>query len=71
MDIRYYRTYLKLSETRHFGRAASECALSPSAVSRQLQRLEADVGQQLVARDSRRVHLTPAGRISWTTRGAL
>ena len=62
MDIRTYQIFLKLAETRHFGRTASQCALSPSAVSRQLQRLEGHVGHQLVDRDNRQVHLTPAGR---------
>lgn len=62
MDVRAYELFLRLAETRHFGRTARLCNLSPSAVSRQLQRLEAQVGQHLVDRDNRQVHLTPAGR---------
>ena len=62
MDIRYYQTFLTLAETRHFGQAAARCHVSPSAVSRQLQRLEQQVGQRLIERDNRQVHLTPAGR---------
>ena len=62
MDIRYYQTFLTLAETRHFGQAAARCHMSPSAVSRQLQRLEQQVGQRLIERDNRQVHLTPAGR---------
>ena len=61
-DLRAYQIFLKLAETRHFGRTAALCSLSPSAVSRHLQRLESSVGQQLVDRDNRQVHLTPAGR---------
>ncbi|MFT5449913.1 MAG: LysR family positive regulator for ilvC [Gammaproteobacteria bacterium] len=61
MDMVAYQIFLKLAETRHFGRTAALCALSPSAVSRHLQRLETRVGQRLVDRDNRQVHLTPAG----------
>ena len=62
MDMRTYQIFLKLAETQHFGRTAALCNLSPSAISRHLQRLETSVGQQLVERDNRQVHLTPAGR---------
>jgi len=62
VDVRACQLFLKLAETRHFGRAAALCNLSPSAVSRQLKRLEETVGQHLLDRDSRQVHLTPAGR---------
>lgn len=54
--------FLSLAQTLHFGRTASQNDLSPSAVSRHLQRLEAHVGQVLVERDNRQVQLTPAGR---------
>ncbi|MEM7291157.1 MAG: LysR family transcriptional regulator, partial [Pseudomonadota bacterium] len=54
--------FLKLSETLHFGQTADACNLSPSALSRLIQRLEQLVGQKLLQRDNRQVHLTPAGR---------
>ena len=53
---------MSLAQTLHFGRTATQTALSPSAVSRHLQRLEANVGQVLLERDNRQVQLTPAGR---------
>lgn len=62
MDIRAYKVFLSLAQTLHFGRTATHTALSPSAVSRHLQRLEANVGQTLFERDNRQVQLTPAGR---------
>lgn len=62
MDLRSYQIFLRLAETRHFARTAALCNLSPSAVSRHLQRLETHVGLQLVERDNRQVHLTTAGR---------
>ncbi|NKB77489.1 MAG: HTH-type transcriptional activator IlvY [Gammaproteobacteria bacterium] len=62
MDVRACQVFLKLSETLHFGQTAEECNLSPSAVSRLIQRLEQAVEQKLLQRDNRRVCLTPAGR---------
>lgn len=62
MDIRAYKVFLSLAQTLHFGRTAVQTDLSPSAVSRHLQRLEAHVGQALFERDNRQVQLTPAGR---------
>ena len=62
MDIRAYKVFLSLAQTLHFGRTAGQTDLSPSAVSRHLQRLEAHVGQVLIERDNRHVQLTPAGR---------
>ncbi len=62
MDIRAYKVFLSLAQTLHFGKTAGQNDLSPSAVSRHLQRLEAHVGQTLVERDNRQVQLTPAGR---------
>ena len=62
MDIRAFQVFIQLARTLHFGKTASVCHLSPSAVSRQLQRLEESVGQVLVERDNRQVRLTPAGR---------
>lgn len=61
MDMRTLQTFLVLAEALHFGRAAERCHLSPSALSRLLQRLEAELGVSLCDRDSHRVALTPAG----------
>ena len=62
MEVRDCQVFLKLTETLHFGQTADACSLSPSAVSRLVQRLEDLVGQKLLHRDNRQVHLTPAGR---------
>lgn len=62
LDIRTYQIFLSLAQSLHFGRTAASCNLSPSAVSRHLQRLESHVGQTLIERDNRQVSLTPAGR---------
>jgi LysR family positive regulator for ilvC len=61
MDCDALRHFLELAGLLHFGRASRSCHLSPSALSRSIQRLEAEVGRPLFERDNRRVTLTPAG----------
>ncbi len=61
MDIRELRLFLKLSETLHYTKTSHIMAISPSALSRTIQRMEDQVGQKLFFRDNRGVVLTPAG----------
>jgi LysR family positive regulator for ilvC len=63
MDRYTLRLFLHLSESLHFGRTGQECNISPSALSRQIQRLEDEVGHPLFERDNRRVRLTEAGSV--------
>jgi len=62
MDFAELRLFLHLSRSLHFGRTSTECHISPSALSRAIQRLERDVGHALFARDNRSVELTPKGK---------
>jgi LysR family positive regulator for ilvC len=61
MDYDALRLYLHLSETLHFGRTSRACHVSPSALSRLIQRLEREVGWPLLERDRRTVRLTAEG----------
>ena len=61
MDIQLLQLFTHLAETLHFGRTSRACNISPSALSRAVQRLEADLGEQLFLRDNRSVSLTQAG----------
>jgi len=61
MDFHALRLFLHLAGSLHFGKTAQACAISPSALSRTVQRLEAEVGARLFIRDNRSVRLTPAG----------
>lgn len=61
MDIRELKIFLTTAELLHFGRASQACNLSPSALTRTIQRLEEEVEQPLFLRDNRRVALSPAG----------
>ena len=45
-----------------FTLAARELNMTQAALSKQIQRLEADVGSRLFVRAHRAVHLTPEGR---------
>ncbi len=61
MDIRAIKLYLDLCDTLHFSRTATRMHVSPSTLSRTLQRLEDEVGSKLLERDNRSVTLTHAG----------
>lgn len=56
------RLFLHLSRTLRFARTAEECHVSPTALSRTIQRLERELGVALFVRDKRTVELTRAGR---------
>jgi LysR family positive regulator for ilvC len=72
MDIQALDTFIKTAELLHFGRASRACNLSPSALTRTIQRLEEEVGQPLFLRDNRSVALTEAGsRLLGYARGAV
>ncbi len=61
MDIRELEIFLTLAEHLHFGRASQACNMSPSALTRAIQRLEEQVEQPLFLRDNRTVALSAAG----------
>jgi LysR family positive regulator for ilvC len=55
--------FLHLAESLHFARSAKALHMSPSALTRSIQRLEEELGQPLFQRSKRRVALTRAGEI--------
>ena len=62
MDIRGLQVFLSVADSLNFSRSAERLHLSVSAVSRTVQRLEEELGQELLQRDQRSMRLTPAGR---------
>ncbi|HRF91227.1 MAG TPA: HTH-type transcriptional activator IlvY [Desulfobacter postgatei] len=62
MDIRTLELFHHLAGSLHFSRTSQACNISPSALTRVIQRLETDVGKQLFIRNSRCVELTYAGQ---------
>ena len=61
--IRAFESAARLSS---FSRAADELSVTQSAVSRQIQKLEAELGQPLFARNGPRLKLTDRGREYYT-----
>lgn len=56
-------TFITLAEQLHFGRTAERLGVSQPAVSRHIRQVEHYAGVPLVARTSRTVELTEAGRV--------
>ncbi|MBD3649111.1 MAG: HTH-type transcriptional activator IlvY [Pseudomonadales bacterium] len=54
---------MALARNLHFGRTSEAQHISPSALSRMIQRLEDELGHTLLVRDSRSVALTEQGRV--------
>ncbi len=63
MDLRELKLFKHLSGTLHFGRTSQACNITPSGLTRTIQRLEEELGKKLFVRDKRSVELTEAGRI--------
>ena len=61
MDLRNLELFLHLADSLHFGKSADAMAVSPSTLSRAIQRLEQETGCVLFERDNRSVRLTSAG----------
>jgi len=62
MNIKGLQLFIHLCNSKSFSKTASAMHISPSALSRQIQKLEQEVGQGLFVRDNRSVDLTPAGK---------
>jgi LysR family hydrogen peroxide-inducible transcriptional activator len=63
MELEQLRHFLKVAELGSFTRAAGAIGLSQPALSRSIARLEEELGQPVLERQSRQVTLTDAGRL--------
>lgn len=61
LDTELLKTFLEVSRTRHFGRAAESLYLTQSAVSFRIRQLETQLGANLFTRHRNNIRLTPAG----------
>ena len=61
MDHDLLKTFVEVSKTKHFGRAAENLYLTQAAVSSRIRQLESQLSVQLFTRQRNNIHLTPAG----------
>jgi DNA-binding transcriptional LysR family regulator len=61
LDLRVVRSFVTVAEELHFGRAAARLFVSQPALSKQIQKLELQLGASLFVRNSRQVGLTARG----------
>lgn len=61
MDTELLKTFMEVSRTRHFGKAAENLYLTQSAVSFRIRQLEGLLGVELFVRQRNNIQLTPAG----------
>ncbi len=65
MDINYelYKVFYQVASSLSFSEASKKLFISQSAVSQSIKTLERKLGQPLFVRSTKRVQLTPAGKI--------
>src|SRR5215470_1301780 len=62
MELRQLAYFVAIAEERSFTRAAERIPIAQPAISQQIRRLEAELGEPLFLRDRRGIQLTPAGQ---------
>ncbi|MEH0671284.1 HTH-type transcriptional activator IlvY [Vibrio owensii] len=62
MNIKSLQLFIHLCDSKSFAKTAAAMHISPSALSRQIQKLEEETYQQLFLRDNRSVELTVQGK---------
>jgi DNA-binding transcriptional LysR family regulator len=61
MDDLLLKTFLEVTRTRHFAKAAENLHVAPSTISTRIRQLEQSVGLNLLIRNHQQVMVTPAG----------
>lgn len=63
LDLKLVHSFVVFAEHRHFGRAAEALHVTQPSLSRQIHRLERQLGARLLDRAPQGSHLTEAGRV--------
>jgi LysR family transcriptional activator of glutamate synthase operon len=63
VELRQLQYFVKVAHLQHVTKAAEELHVAQSAVSRQIRRLEEELGVELFVQRGRNVQLTPAGQL--------
>ena len=63
LDLRLVRYFTVVAEHRHFGRAAADLLVAQPSLSRQIRRLEQQLGARLLDRTPQGTRLTEAGEV--------
>jgi DNA-binding transcriptional LysR family regulator len=63
LDLRLVRYFTVVADHRHFGRAAADLLIAQPSLSRQIRRLEQQLGVRLLDRTSQGTRLTEAGEV--------
>jgi DNA-binding transcriptional LysR family regulator len=63
LDLRLVRYFTVVAEHRHFGRAAADLLIAQPSLSRQIRRLEQQLGARLLDRTPQGTRLTEAGEV--------
>ena len=61
MDIKVFKTFLEVTKTRHFGKAADNLCITQAAVSARIRQLEEFIDTSLFVRNRNNILLTLAG----------
>ncbi|BAU67386.1 LysR family transcriptional regulator [Stanieria sp. NIES-3757] len=63
LDLQHLQTFLVVAEEMNFGRAAERLHIAQPPLSRQIQRLEKNLGVELFNRSKPQIQLTSAGKV--------